>query len=181
MINFCYFFRLFLQYISCIIYCEVVNCKKDSSRNLVESVLIIMARLLRRLLDYWTSTKSNIFKNYIDAIFGAIVLLVVPACALVTVFFVTDATWANYTFPLLTICVSGAYDTFGRYSPTSPAKAKLICRWVMEGIVVFFAALFTNCDTRWPLFIAPALLLICGLLVLREVYERISTAIAINS
>lgn len=139
-----------------------------------------MSKLSKTISNYWKSSNTNIFNNYIDAIFGAVVLVILPAISLGTTFLVTEASWSNYTFPILAICLSGAYDSLGRYSNSSPAKAKLICRWIVEGIALFLAAFFTNSNVWYLLIIPPTILLICGLFILREVFSRINDAIVLS-
>lgn len=132
------------------------------------------------------SINSNIFKNYQDALFGLVVLICIPALSLFTVIFIDISNWSNYTFPILSICLAGAYDSFGRFSPKSEvnkrdANKKLICRVVFDVVAAVCSVVFMNNDNKILLLIPPILLSVCGLLIIKEVFIRIKTAIEISS
>ena len=138
-----------------------------------------MKKLLRTFWNYLTDKNTNIFKNYIDALFGMIVLVVLPGISLVTTLKVGTASWANYTFPIFTIVLSDIYDTIGRFESGKSNSVKLISRFVVDLISLFLAALFIG-RGGIVIIIPPLLLLICGLTISVEAFLRVKVAICIS-
>lgn len=129
---------------------------------------------------YWTDKNNNIFKNYIDAILGAIALIVIPLLSLSTVIFIDEITWTNYIFPICSICFAGIYDTYGRYTPNSTRNVKLVMRIMIDVVALFLACLAPIAACPFFHFLPPAMLLLCGLGIGNEIFLRIKTAIEIS-
>lgn len=139
-----------------------------------------MAPFIDAAKKYWFDLETNIFKNYIDAILGSLVLIVLPAISLVSAVIVDTTTWANYLFPIVSICLAGIYDTYGRYEPGSPKNIKLGVRVVFDLIAMFLAALLVGESELILRLIAPGLLLLLGLSLVIEVIWRVKTAIELS-
>ena len=144
------------------------------------AIISKMLLLKETILGYWTDSKTNIFKNSFDAIFGTIGLIIIPAISFVTTLFVEDKSWANYTFPLLSICFAGLYDTYGRYEVGSPKNVKLAIRAIIDIIAFVIACIFTYTNTIWLSLVPAILLFICGLGLSVEVFFQIKYAIEIS-
>lgn len=93
---------------------------------------------------------------------------------------VEEYTFWNYTFPLLSIALAGLYDTYGRYEEKSPKNTKLAIRIIFDLVAIFFAALSIGIDNKVLPYISPGLLLVCGLLLSYEIYNRVRMAIWIS-
>lgn len=139
-----------------------------------------MAPFIDAAKKYWFDLETNIFKNYIDAILGSLVLIVLPAISLVSAVIVDTTTWANYLFPIVSICLAGIYDTYGRYEPGSPKNIKLGVRVVFDLIAMFLAALLVGESELILRLIVPGLLLLLGLSLVIEVIWRVKTAIELS-
>ena len=144
------------------------------------AIILSTLNLKETIKKYWVDEESNIYKNYVDAILGMIALLVLPGVSLFTVVYVSDSNWANYTFPLLSICFAGLYDTYGRYEFHSAKNIKLAIRAVVDILALFLACLFTGSDSVWLLILPTAVLLLCGLGIGIEAFMRVKTAIEIS-
>lgn len=140
-----------------------------------------MGNLLKKLKSDWFSEESNIFKNYRDALAGFVVLIIIPAMSICLVLNTESTSFWNYTFPLVSISLAGAYDTYGRYSGKSPKNVKLVFRAVINFVAIIFAVVAVDKNSRTFSFIAPCLLFLCGLFLIREIYNRLRTAFQINS
>lgn len=130
---------------------------------------------------YWIASQTNIFKNYIDAILGIIVLVFLPLGSLMLVNVSEDTGFWIYVFPLISISLAGVYDAYGRYEKDSPQNFKLGIRVVLDMLAIFFAAYFANTERIWAHYIPSILLLLNGSILLFEAVNRIKTAIEISS
>lgn len=94
--------------------------------------------------------------------------------------FVTETNWANYTFPLLSICFAGIYDTYGRYEANSAKNFKLAMRAIVDILAFILACLFTGSGNIVLLILPIIILLLCGVGLGIEVIMRVKTAIEIS-
>lgn len=125
--------------------------------------------------------ETNIFKNYIDALLGSVILIVLPFISLLSLIEIIDEpSLFNYAFPLVSICLPGAYDTYGRYETGNPKNIKLAIRIAFDfsSIVLAFIALIVK--SKFLLVLAPIVLLLPGIMIVFEVYTRVKTAIEIS-
>lgn len=139
-----------------------------------------MNDVIKIVKNYWLSEESNIFKNYRDALAGFIVLIVIPAMSILLVVHTSDCSFWNYTFPLVSISMAGAYDTYGRYSGASPKNVKLAIRIILNFLAIVFTAFATDNNNSALSFVAPILLLLCGLFLLYEIFNRLKIAVQIS-
>ena len=138
-------------------------------------------RVLKQVIrNYWIAEETNIFRNYRDALLGLGVLVIIPAFSVWFVICTEDYTFWSYTFPFISISMAGVYDTYGRYDGTSPKNAKLVIRVIFDFLAIFFAALSVGSNNMILPYIAPILLLVCGLLLTFEIYNRVKRAILIS-
>lgn len=137
-------------------------------------------KLIRIIRNYWLAEETNIFKNYKDALCGFVVLILIPALSVGSAIFATKYTFWNYTFPLLSISLAGLYDTYGRYEGDSPKNPKLAIRIIFNCISIFFAALSVGIKNNIPPYFSPILLLICGIFLIFEIYNRVRKAVLIS-
>lgn len=140
-----------------------------------------MSVFFKTIKNYFKDPESNLFSNYIDALLGSIVLLLFPILSLISVFFILDnANLLNYVFPLSSICIAGAYDTYGRYMPKNPKNIKLGIRLVFEFCVIIISLIAVATKNQLLVVLAPSLLVIPGFLILHEVYNRVVVAVKIS-
>ena len=140
-----------------------------------------MNSFFNAIKNYFKDPESNLFNNYIDALLGAIVLLLFPVLSLILVFFIlNNANLLNYVFPLFSICIAGAYDTYGRYRPNNPRNIKLAIRLVFEFCVIIISLVAIVIKNQFLIILAPALLVLPGILILFEVFNRVKVAIQIS-
>lgn len=128
----------------------------------------------------WLAEDTNIFKNYRDALGGLVVLILIPLLSIWLVISINEYTFWSYTFPFLSISLAGAYDTYGRYEGVSPKNFKLVIRVILDFTALFFAVFSIGTDSLVLPYIAPALLVICGLFLTFEIYNRVKRAILIS-
>lgn len=139
-----------------------------------------MKILIQMIRNYWLSEETNIFRNYRDALAGLIVLVMIPAVSVLSVLCTDDYTFWSYTFPFISISLAGAYDSYGRYNGRSPQNAKLVVRVIFDFLAIFFAALSVGINNIVLPYVAPILLLVCGLSLTVEIYNRVKIAILIS-
>lgn len=140
-----------------------------------------MNKLTKTIINYFIDPETNIFKNYIDALLGTIILIVLPAFSLVSLTeTLNNATLVNYVFPVWSICLAGAYDTYGRYEYKSPKNIKLGTRLVFDALACILALIAVAVQNKVLIVLAPIILIIPGLLLCFEVYSRVKTAIMIS-
>lgn len=123
--------------------------------------------------------KTNIFKNYIDALFGIIPLVLFPAISLFAALLATEADIWNYTFPISCIGIAGIYDAYGRMENHQPKNVKLGIRITLNGIASLLSVILLNYN-KYMRLIPGAVLTICGVLLLREIWERVTTSIQMS-
>ena len=143
--------------------------------------LFALSKLTKTIKNYFTDPETNIFKNYIDALLGTIILIVLPVLSLVSLIAVwNNANIVNYVFPLSSICLAGAYDTYGRYEHKSPKNFKLGIRIVFDGLAIGLSLIAVAVQSKILIILAPVVLIIPGFLLCFEVYSRVKTAIMIS-
>ena len=137
--------------------------------------------MLKRVIkNYWLAEETNIFRNYRDALGGFVVLVMIPAVSVLFVLFIDDYTFWSYSFPLISISLAGAYDTYGRYNGHSPKNAKLVVRLIFDFLAIFFATLSVGNNNIILPYVSPTLLFVCGLFLTFEIYNRVKMAVSIS-
>lgn len=133
-------------------------------------------KIIQAAITYWVDLKSNIFKNYVDALFSIIPLVILPAGSLFPTLFVTEVDFWNYIFPIFCISIAGTYDAYGRMEKEKSKNLKLGIRVALNSIVLLLLAILLNYGkgVRW---IPSVILTICGIMLLREIWQRIVTSI----
>lgn len=136
-------------------------------------------KILQTAATYWTDLKTNIFKNYLDALFGIAPLVILPAGSLLPTLLLTKVDFWNYTFPIFCISIAGIYDAYGRMEKHQPKNIKLGIRMALNGIALLLSAILLNYGegVRW---IPSVVLTICGVMLLREIWQRIMTSIQMS-
>jgi len=129
---------------------------------------------------YWFDEQTNVFNNYIDAIFGLIVLVCFPALTVLPVAILESVDWFNYVFPIISVSCAGMYDAYGRYTAKSPRNLKLGMRVSIDVLAIVLAALFCGVNSRILWAIPPVMLFVCGIGLVVEALERIKVAIEIS-
>ena len=138
-------------------------------------------KFIRTVKNYFSDPSTNIFKNYIDALLGGVILLLLPGISLFsTINILDEVSIQNYVFPLISICLAGAYDTYGRYEYKSPKNIKLVIRLVLDIISIFVSLFAVVTENTFLIILAPTLLIIPGLMICYEIYIRVKTAIMIS-
>lgn len=136
---------------------------------------------IKDIKEYFNDIDANIFRNYRDALFGSIVLIILPIVSLVYTFAVLETPqFFSYLFPLLSICIAGAYDAYGRFGENKRNKSKLRFRIICDLIALFVAIVATWLKNIVLVVIAPSILVLSGLLLVYEIFYRVITAIQIG-
>ena len=116
------------------------------------------------------------------------VLVALPLCSLISMFYTDSfsvalgqkgAFWI-YAFPIISICVAGLCDALARIEVGAAKNAKLVVRIVanMFGIILACAM---RTEKGFYLRLLPVIpSLICGILLIREIYNTLYTAIMLS-
>ena len=139
-----------------------------------------MAKYAASIKRYWSSPETNIFNGAVDALLGSIILIVLPFVSLISAVSVDATTWANYAFPIMSICLAGAYDTYGRYQSHSPNNIKLGIRVFLDFLAILTAAFCVGRNGIGYRLAAPIILTVTGLSIIFEVWKRVTTAIKLS-
>lgn len=131
--------------------------------------------MIQTFAAYWKDLKTNIFRNYLDALFGIVPLVLLPVGSLLPVLLEVQADFWNYTFPVLCISIAGMYDAYGRMEKEAPKNVKLGIRIALDGIALLLSAILLNSD-RYMRWIPGFILSICGVMLLREIFQRVATS-----
>lgn len=92
---------------------------------------------------------------------------------------VTEPTKWNYTFPILSICVAGIYDAYGRYKQGASRNVKLGIRAGVDFLSLILSAVLVN--EIWYIRLIPTgLLALCGIALIFEVVIRVLTTIQMS-
>lgn len=145
--------------------------------------------MFKAVYRYWTSDESNIFRDYKDALFGFVVLVLLPFLSLIAVWNTSGfaykfdntgtAFWA-YSFPLISVSISGLSDAFARLEFNAEKNAKLVVRIVINLVAGLLAGIM---GWQWNLFLRllPAILLVInGLLLIYEIATNIIFTIGLS-
>ena len=144
------------------------------------AIILSRIKLKETVKKYWIDEDTNLFNNYFDAILGFFGLAILPGASLISVFCITETNWSNYTFPLLSVCFSGLYDTYGRYIPQQAKNIKLGLRAVIDVIAFVLGCIFTGSRCFILTAIPGILLTVCGIGIIRESFSRVKTAIEVS-
>lgn len=140
-----------------------------------------MGKIIKTLKNYIKDPDTNIFKNHIDALLGSIILILLPFLSILSsIVTINEASLVNYAFPISSICLAGAYDTYGRYEAGSPRNFKLAVRIFFDFSAIALALIALVAKNNILLILAPVILLFPGLMIISEVYNRVKTAIEIS-
>ena len=140
-----------------------------------------MGKIFKTIKNYTKDPNTNIFKNYIDALLGTVILIILPLLSVLSLIKIfNEANLFNYAFPIVSICLAGAYDTYGRYENGSPKNTKLIIRIVFDFCSLLLSLVALIVQSKCLIVLAPIMLLLPGVMILFEVYNRVKTAIEIS-
>lgn len=126
--------------------------------------------------------ENNIFRNGVDAFLGLIVIIFLPSLSLIsTIKMISYAGFANYTFPIISICLCGAYDAYGRQERGKIKKnIKLLIRIIVDILVLLLSFLSFATKNKIALSVPPIMLIVVGCMILNEAKTRIITTLKIN-
>lgn len=125
---------------------------------------------------YLSDVNTFIFNSWIDALLGAVPLILIPLLSLLSLLWIKAADFWNYCFPIISISLAGAYDTYGRFKPNSVRNLKLAIRLTIDFVAMFFACALQTASPLWRA-IPSFLLFTCGLALGYEVIRRVMDAI----
>ena len=89
------------------------------------------------LFKLWSNTDTYIFKNCFDAMFGFLVLIILPAISLSYVITSGSTMFSSYGFPILSISFAAIYDCYGRYFDVRGTSQEDNVKKMKNGIRVF--------------------------------------------
>lgn len=136
-------------------------------------------KIIQAAVTYWSDLRTNIFRNYIDALFGLIPLVIIPATSLLPALLISDSNIWNYTFPISCIGIAGMYDAYGRMENHRPKNIKLGIRMSLNCIAFLLSVILSNCN-RYVRLIPGGILTMCGIFLLREIWQRVTTSIQMS-
>lgn len=87
--------------------------------------------------------------------------------------------WA-YSFPLMSIAISGIFDAIARIESKSPKNPKLAIRIVVDSIAVLLTALIGGHGDIFSRLIPAIMLGIAGLSLIYEIIMNVVTAIKVS-
>lgn len=134
-------------------------------------------KIIDAIHAYLIDIDAFIFNDWIDALLGTIPLILIPAVSLVSLTQIKVVDFWNYCFPIISISIAGAYDTYGRYKPKSTRNLKLAVRLAIDLLAIIAACCFQTAQQPGWRIIPSFLLLICGLALFFEVKRRVTDAI----
>jgi len=136
-------------------------------------------RTVQAIATYWSDLQTNIFRNYCDALFGIIPLVLLPASSLAPALAVAEADFWNYTFPISCISTAGIYDAYGRLESHKPKNLKLGFRMALNFTALLLSALLVD-HGKYVRMIPGAILTLCGIFLLGEIWQRVVTSIQMS-
>lgn len=135
-----------------------------------------MKKIYQAVQAYLADVDTFIFNDWIDALLGTVPLILVPAVSLLSLLWIEATNFWNYCFPIISISIAGAYDTYGRYRPRAARNLKLAVRLAVDLAAIIVACALQTAQSGWR--VAPSLLLlICGIALSCEVIRRVKDAI----
>lgn len=145
--------------------------------------------MIKTIYRYWRSDESNIFGDYKDALFGLVVLVLLPSLSLFSIWktqgFVCKLDnmgtvfWA-YSFPLISVGTSGIFDAIARLEVNAQKNFKLGARIFFNFLAVLLAGAMGGQEKIIPRLIPAFLLTINGLLLLQEIWANIVMSIRLS-
>lgn len=145
--------------------------------------------MINAIYTYWHSDESNIFGDYKDALFGFTVLVLLPLLSIISIWqtsgFVCELDrngtvfWA-YSFPLISIGISGIFDAVTRLEINAPKNPKLVVRIVINSFAALLAGIMGGQGSIIFRLIPALLLSVNGLLLIREIWANIVTSIMLS-
>lgn len=145
--------------------------------------------MIKTIYTYWHSDESNIFGDYKDALFGFTVLVLLPLLSIISIWqtsgFVCELDskgtvfWA-YSFPLISIGISGLFDAVARLELNAPKNPKLVVRIVINSFAALLAGIMGGQGNIIFRLIPALLLSVNGLLLIREIWANIVTSIMLS-
>ena len=100
--------------------------------------------------------------------------------SIVSTFCVETPDFWSYTFPIISICIAGMYDSYSRYKPKQKKNIKLGIRVFIDSCVIVASAVVQQSSSKVRL-IPVAILLFCGLFFAYESFLRVKTQIESSS
>ena len=144
-------------------------------------MILSLSKIVKTIENYIKNPDTNIFKNHIDALLGSIILIILPLLSILSLIKIIDeASLFNYAFPMASICLAGAYDTYGRYETGNSKNIKLAIRIVFDFSSIALALIALVVKSKFLLILAPVILLLPSIMIIFEVYTRVKTAIEIS-
>lgn len=137
----------------------------------------MVSKIFEKLKRIWCDEEGFIFDSALDALGGFLVLVIWPLLSLIISFPVAQIDFLSYTFPIITIIIADMYDSFGRFKDAHKNKEfKLKVRVILDTIALLFTLLVPQAQEIRFLWVIPFVLLILnGVLLVRETYKRVLT------
>lgn len=103
-------------------------------------------------------------------------MVILPLLSIFSIFQADTPNFWNYTFPIISICIAGMYDSYSRYKPKQKMNIKLGIRVFIDSLVIIASAIIQGANPSVRL-IPVVVLLLCGLFFAYESYLRVRTQI----
>lgn len=144
---------------------------------------------LKRYIALWNNQETYIFNSCLDAIWGMVVMVILPAMSLYYVVSSNDIVWSSYGFPIFSLSAAALYDCYARYSSEQEAgnnvkikRSKLIIRGLLHILTLLLSLLICGNQAlervRWCPFV---FLTFSAIILLREVWWRIQSALLFST
>lgn len=139
------------------------------------------------ILRYWKAPENNIFRDYADALYGFVTLIILPLLSLAAIWRTngftqetgTSGFW-SYSYPIMAIGIAGLFDAVARIESKSSKNIKLAVRIVLNSVAIVCAAAFHSCQQVRLKFFPVIILLLCGVVLLREMWDSVTFAICLS-
>lgn len=113
---------------------------------------------------------TYIFRSGFDAIFGFIVLLLIPIVSFLLAFN-DKVTFLNYYFPIVSILFAEAYDAYGRLGTNKTKNKKLYFRLVLVGLSLLTVFITTLINSVY--WLPSTILIVSAMFLLTEMFLRL--------
>lgn len=133
---------------------------------------------MKKWLKLWASDESNIFNDWKDALFGFAISICLPFMSLLSLIFTKelnytqDSSFWTYSFPTVSIAISGIFDSIMRMSPKLFRNFKLYVRIALDAVCVIWSSAAWAAQIFFIRLFPAIILIVSGLLLSLEIFNN---------
>lgn len=121
---------------------------------------------------YFCNEEYYIFRNCTDALFGLLVLVIIPIASVILALTIDEAVnFFNFYFPIISICLAEIYDAYGRKDGNTKKEIILNIRIIFAGVSLSSLILVFLLNKYY--WIPSLILVLNALLIIFEILIRI--------